>query len=111
MKKWMLALAISALCAPVAQAEWETVAEVTAGGEAKDVALARTVRVLQIECTEGVVTVDALTVREGEAENPIGISRQFHPGETQDVDLGYDRQVTGLRIRDDGTGKYRIHAK
>lgn len=90
---------------------WQVVAELPAGGPAKEVAVNRDVRVIQIECTEGSVIVNTLVVREGPAKNPITVARRFNQGERQDVDLGGERQVSGLRISDGGRGKYRVRVK
>ena len=112
MSKRVLAWVAAALCAGTAWAEdWQTVAELTAGGGTHEVALDRTVRVIGIEGVSGAATVAAVVVREGEAENPVAVERAFPPGEVQDIDLGYDRQVTGLLVRDGGRGVYRIRVK
>lgn len=91
--------------------EGAPVAEWTAGGGTKEVALDRTIRVIEIECTEGPVTVAEVVVREGEAESTVGVHRAFRSGETQDIDLGHERQVTGLEIRDSGPGRYLIRVQ
>jgi hypothetical protein len=109
--KWILVLALVALSATVALADWGTVAEVTAGGEAKELAVNRNIRIVQIECTEGTVIVNTVVIREGASKSPITVARAFTQGQKQDIDLGSERQVTGLRISDGGKGKYKIHAK
>ena len=111
MKKWMLAAALLVIGATLAAADWKTVAEVTAGGDAKELAVNRTIRTVQIECTEGTVIVNTVVIREGAGKNPITVARRFAKGEKQDIDLGTARQVTGLRISDGGRGKYKVHAK
>ena len=109
--KWMVVVATMVLGATVALAGWGTVAEVTAGGEAKELAVNRNIRTVQIECTEGTIIVNTLWVREGAAKSPITVARAFKKGEKQDIDLGSARQVTGFRISDGGQGRYKIHAK
>ena len=111
MKKWMLVAAMAAISATVALADWSTVAEVTAGGEAKELVVNRNIRVVQIECTEGTVIVNTVVIREGTSKNPVSVARAFTQGQKQDIDLGSERQVTGLRISDGGQGKHKIHAK
>ena len=112
MKKWILAWAVVAWFGPPAWAEgWQTLAELTAGGEPKELAVDRGIRVIGIECTAGSVTVESMVVREGEAESPIGVDHSFQPGETKDIDLGHERSVTGLRIRDGGQGTYNVNVK
>ena len=113
MKKWILALVVMAWGATAALADWKTVAEVTAEkkAQATELAVNRTIRTVQIECTEGSVIVMTLWVREGGAKTEIRVARQFNKGDKQDFDLSYDRNVTGFRISDKGPGKYKVHAK
>ena len=113
MKKWILGLTVLALAAMAAWADWEKVAEVTATAksEARELALNRTIRTVQIHCIEGSVIVMTMWVREGPAKNEIRVARAFNAGDKQDIDLGHDRAVTGFRISDKGPGKYRVYAK
>ena len=113
MKKWWAALAALALSATAAWADWQTVAEVTATEktEARELAVNRTIRTVQLQCTEGSVIVMTLWVREGGAKTEIRVARQFNKGDKQDFDLGQDRNATGFRISDKGPGKYKVHAK
>ena len=113
MKKWILALALVVLGATMAQAGWKTISEITATdkSEARELAVNRTIRTVQIECTEGSVIVMTLWVREGGAKTEIRVARQFSKGDKQDFDLGQDRNATGFRISDKGPGKYKIHVR
>lgn len=113
MKKWILAVAMVATGATVALAGWGTVAEVTAGskGDAIELAVNRAIRTVQIECTEGSVIVNTVVIREGGAKTPITVARRFNKGDKQDLDLGSVRNVTGLRISNQGPGKFKVHAK
>ena len=113
MKKWILALALVVLGATMAQADRKTISEITATdkSEARELAVNRTIRTVQIECTEGSVIVNTLWVREGGAKTEIRVARKFNKGDKQDFDLSYDRNVTGFRISDKGPGKYKVHAK
>lgn len=111
MNKWVWVAVGVAMCAAMARGEWQVVGEITAGGAASTLALERDVRVVQIECLESPLRVETLWILEGEAENPVTVARDFQPGETQTIDLGYDRPVTGLRIQDQGEGKYKVSVK
>ena len=110
MKKWIWAMVVAGATAALA-ADWQAVADVTAGGDAKELAVNRALRVIQIECTAGTVIVNTLWVREGAAKSPVTVARRFSAGEKQDIDLGSERQVTGFRISDGGRGTYKIRAK
>jgi hypothetical protein len=113
MKKYVLAMVMVALGVPLALADWQTVSEVTAGSKAAatELAVSRTIRTVQIECTEGAVLVNTLCIYEGGAKTEIRVTRRFNTGEKQDIDLGYDRTVTGFRISNQGPGKFKINAK
>ena len=113
MKKWMAMAALLALGATTALADWHPVADVTATdkSEARELAVNRTIRTVQIECTEGSVIVMTLWVREGGAKTEIRVARQFNQGDKQDFDLGQDRNATGFRISDKGPGKYKVHVR
>ncbi len=113
MKKWMLAAAMVVAGATAALADWKTVAEVeaTARSEARELAVNRTIRTMQIECTEGSVIVMTLWIREGGAKTEVRVAQQFNKGDKRDFDLSHERNVTGFRISDKGPGKYRILAK
>ena len=113
MKKWILALAMVVLGATMAQADWKTISEITATdkSEARELAVNRTIRTVQIECTEGSVIVMTLWVREGGAKTEIRVARQFNQGDKQDFDLGQNRNATGFRISDKGPGKYKVHVR
>ena len=110
MKKWWAALAALALSATAAWADWQTVAEVTATEktEARELAVNRTIRTVQIECTEGSVIVMTLWVREGAAKTEYRVARQLAEGEKFDVELGQVRNATAFRISDKGPGRYKI---
>jgi hypothetical protein len=112
MKTLVLAV-LMALGATVVRADWQTVGEVPATDESASIELAvnRTVRTVQLECTQGAVLVNTVWIREGEAKTEIRVARRFNQGEKQDIDLGYDRAVTGLRISHQGAGKLKVNAK
>ena len=113
MKKWLAMAAMLVLGTTTVLADWHVVADVTATdkSEARELAVNRTIRTVQIECTEGSVIVMTLWVREGGAKTEIRVARQLNKGDKQDFDLGQDRNATGFRISDKGPGKYKIHVR
>ena len=116
MKKTTLALLILLVAVLPAAARkhkdnWQTLADLRPGKDAAEVAVNRTVRAIRIDCLEGPVIINTLVVREGAAKNPITVGRRFNAGESQDIDLGYNRNVTGLRISAGGRGTYRLSTK
>ena len=110
MKKWILALAMVAMSATMAQAGWKTISEIAATdkSEARELAVNRTIRTVQFEGLEGTVIVTTLWVREGAAKTEYRVARQLAAGEKFDVDLGQVRNATAFRISDKGPGRYKI---
>lgn len=111
MKSWIWAVALAGLCATGARAEWQTVAEVTTDGATKELAVGREIRIIGIEGIAGSVLVHTVWILEGEGVNPVPVARRLGPGETQDIDLGGNRPVTGLRISAAGAGRYRVRTQ
>lgn len=93
---------------PSGSAGFKRVAELTAGGDAKEVAVNRRVRTVRIQAVSGTVTVNTLVVRDGSARRSFPVTRRLAPGEYADVDLGGRENVSGLRISDGGGGRYQV---
>ena len=110
MKKWILIAALVTLGALSASAGWKVVAEVTAGGDAKELAVNRTIRTVQIECTDGTVVVNTVVIVKGCQGAHHGCP-SFQQGRQAGLGFGRSRNVTGLRISDSGKGRYKVHAK
>lgn len=116
MKKWTWMMLVLVLGATVAFAgkkkdRWEPVADLSPSRDAKEVAVNRSIRWVQLECLEGSVIINTVVIREGGAKDPITVARRFQAGEKHDIDLGRERNVTGLRISDGGRGRYRVSTK
>ena len=94
MKKWILIAALVTLGALSASAGWKVVAEVTAGGDAKELAVNRTIRTVQIECTDGTVVVNTVVIREGAAKEPITVP-SFQQGRQAGLGFGPLAQCDG----------------
>jgi len=87
---------------------FKRVAELTAGGDAKEVAVNERVRTVRIQGVSGTVTVNTLVVRDGAARRSIPVTRRLSAGEHADVELGGRENVSGLRISDGGAGRYQV---
>ena len=110
MKKWILALAMVAMSATMAQAGWKTISEIAATdkSEAREITVNRSIQKVRFECKEGSVIVMTMWVREGAAKTEYRVARQLAPGEKYDVELGQTRNATAFRISDKGPGRYKI---
>lgn len=87
---------------------WHKVAELTAGGEAKEVTVDKTISKCVIKCTSGSVIINTLVVREGEKKTPIKVVTTFTEGQEKLIEIGERRMVTGFRISDQGSGTYAV---
>lgn len=112
MKKWLAVLAL-VLSAGVASADKAgvKVAELTAGGDAKEVKVEQQVSKVVIACTEGSVIINTVVVRNGSQTTPHKVGARINKGETQQITVGDKVDCTGLRISDDGRGTYVVRVK
>ena len=92
----------------VAGEKWTPVARLTAGGGVKEVPLQCAAQRCLIRCIDGSIIVNTVVAREGGSSSPFRVGRRFALGEEQIVDFGSVRELTGLRISDDGQGVYEI---
>jgi hypothetical protein len=116
--KRMLAFAVAVAAAVVCGAtvvragdEYVQVAELTAGGDAKEVAVNKEISKCMIHVVDGSVTINTLVVREGGRKTPIPVTARIEKGSKHEIDLGGRKNVTGFRISDGGRGTYRVLVK
>lgn len=88
---------------------WVRVAELTAGGEAKEVQVHATARQCRIQCVEGSVAIKTLVVREGADKATITVASKIEAGEQKDIELEREMEITGFRVSDGGQGRYEIY--
>ena len=113
---WMTGAAVMGLWLGLAglaeaKSDWHQVADLTAVGDAKEVAVNRQASKVRIVVQQGEVIINTLVVREGAGKTPITVARKFALKETCDLDLGNRKMVTGFRISDGGGGRYRVYVK
>jgi hypothetical protein len=102
------------LCVPDAHAgkrKFRRVAELEAGGGVKEIAVDRDAAYCMIRVMDGTVIINTIVVREGSKTTPHTVAAKLNKGDKKVVDIGPRRRITGLRISDDGRGKYRIYLK
>ncbi len=87
---------------------WHKIAALTAGGDAKEVTVDKTISKCIIKCTSGSVIINTLVVREGAKKTPIKVVTTFTEGQDKLIEIGERRMVTGFRISDQGSGTYSI---
>jgi hypothetical protein len=112
MKKLML-LALFALMSSAVMAEKEgvKVATLTAGGDAKEVAVNQQISKVVIKCIDGSVIINTVVVRDGGNKTPHSVGAKLNQGEEQQITVGNQVNCSGLRISDDGRGQYVVRVK
>ena len=83
--------------------------EFTAGGGAKEFPFPAGQRRCKIEIIDGSVGFNTIVVRRGGAKQSIRISASYQRGQSFDVPI--DAKATGIRISDNGRGRYRVIVK
>ena len=91
--------------------KFRRVAELTATGGPKEVALDQEAKWCMIRVMKGTVIINTIVVREGAKKTPITVAKRLNKGDKHVVDLGPKRRITGLRISDDAGGTYRVYLK
>jgi hypothetical protein len=113
-KTWAtLAVAASVILgAATAQAgDWRKKAELTAGGDGKEVKVGVNIKDIMIRCMEGSVVINTVWERQGDKKIQHKVTRTLNKGEDHIIRLGESRMVTGLRIGDGGRGTYRVFVR
>jgi hypothetical protein len=87
---------------------WTQVAELNAGGDAKEVAVNRHISAVRLEWISGRVGFNTMVVRDGSARRSVTVGRALGDGEHVELKLGSGENVSGLRISDSGRGRYRV---
>ena len=111
---WTAAVAAAAMVLSVATAqagEWRKKAELTAGGDGKEVTVGVNIKDIMIRCTEGSVIINTVWERQGDKKTQHKVTRTLSKGEEHILKLGESRMVTGLRIGDGGKGTYRVFVR
>lgn len=112
MKQWMLTVLVALVATGVfADKAGVKVAELTAGGDAKEVAVDQPVSKVVIKCIEGSVIINTVVVRNGGESTPHKVGARINKDEVQQITVGNRVPCTGLRISDDGNGKYVVRVK
>jgi len=109
----LLAAVVALACCGVAQAgdDWDRVASLTAGGDAKEVAINKGAKHILIKVKEGEVVINTVVVREGGNKTPYTVARKIAAGDHHIIDLPAKIMVSGLRISDAGRGAYEVHVR
>jgi hypothetical protein len=102
-----LLLSVSSLVS----ADWTRVGEARAGGDAKEFSISGRADTVRIICLEGTVIINTLVVREGGEREHFPVTRRLNAGESVDVPLNRQRNITGFRISDGGRGRYEVQMR
>lgn len=90
---------------------WTRVGEYASGTSAKEVGVGREISRVRITCTEGSVIINTVVIRQGGQTTPVRVARRLATGESHEITVGNKVNVTGLRISDDGRGRYRVEVR
>ena len=108
-----LMLVALVLCASPAFAgpKWKNLGELTADGQAKEIAVNREISEIAIEIKDGSPLINTVWVREGANKKEYTVAKRMNKGDKHFIKLDGKRMVTGLRISDVARGSYRISVK
>lgn len=92
---------------------WKQAAALEVDGkkEAKEIEVDREVSHFRFKCTEGSVIINTVVVRANGQKDTHKIGKRLEKGEETRFDLSSKTKVDGLRISDDGRGKYTVMFK
>jgi len=107
----MVAAGVMLAGSVLAKDRWEKVADLSAGGDAKEVAISREVSAIRLELKSGTVTVNTVVVRQGAAKTPYTVASRLSDTAPSEIKLPAKASVTGLRISDAGRGLYAVYVK
>ena len=107
-----VAMLVSLFAGAAVAADYKQVASLTAGGKAKEVSVNRSARQCLLRVDEGSVIINTIVVRQGGNKKSVTVARKFQKGKDQVIKFFDQAQpITGLRISDSGTGRYRLFLK
>jgi hypothetical protein len=95
----------------LAKDHWEKVADLNAGGDAKEVAISREISAIRLDLKSGTVTVNTVVVRQGAAKTSYAVASRLADKTPSEIKLPSKANVTGLRISDAGRGVYAVYVK
>lgn len=105
-------VAVLALAAGTAFAkDWHKVADLSAGGDAKEVTVNREISAIRLVAETATVNVQTVVVREGANKTPYTVAARLPMKDNHDIKLPSKVAVSGLRISDAGRGAYAVYVK
>jgi len=93
---------------PKPKGDWTKKAELTAGGDGKEVPVGQKIARIFIRCENAPMTIQMISVRSGGAVERITVARNFNVKDEQVIPLANPRVVDSLRIGDGGGGIYTV---
>lgn len=113
---WLMAVACLAAAPVLADEEWFKIdtLEAVGKGDAKEVSVGHKVEKVRVVCTEGSVIINTIVVRHHGKADPHKVGQRLEKGQKVAIQVspdGKDIKVDGLRISDDGKGKYKVEAR
>ena len=105
----IIGLASWVMVTPASETRWQRVAELTTGGQAKEVPLTGDpISRIRILCVEGTVIINSVVLRENGNMQSYTVARRLTSGAEHVLEVGDARSATGLRISDAAKGRYEV---
>ncbi|MBN2301023.1 MAG: hypothetical protein JXN60_00770 [Lentisphaerae bacterium] len=91
--------------------KWQLVSEVYTGKGVTEIEVGRRISSVKICCIKGFVVINTVVVREGDKKMAIPVTTRFEKNQEHIINLNDVRNVTSLRISDDGRGEYAVYIR
>lgn len=91
--------------------DWDKVASLNAGGEAKEVVINREISAVRLVWESGIISIQTVVVRQGAEKTPHTVAARLENKAPLEIKLAGKTQVTGFRISDGGRGVYAVYVK
>ncbi len=110
---WVVVMvALSLGGSAMAKDKWHMVGEFDVTSvNAREISVGSDVSKVRFYVVDGGVIINTFVVRQGSTTTSYTVGRKLQKDQSQDVDVGSKSGVTGLRVSEDGRGRYRIYVQ
>lgn len=90
---------------------WVSVGRMPSNSEQFEFSVNRNISVCRIVCHDGFVSLTTLWVREGARKREIPVTTRLNAGQSREIPIGSNVQVTGFRLSHSGRGSFEVYVK